>query len=186
MPSIFKNTIASLVGGLLGDSCGLEDFLLECTRECNSRYCRITPAQVALRKRIVVDICNCVSLFWEGTLDMDDRWCGEGLLKLEHWLDGAKGKRKTISSYVKRAMNIEVYNVRGSGVRNAYRLSVGMAAASKVGKEVKRAAVSPDPLNRLAKRRKVACVFAESTCRDMGKHHMWQYYCTMRPCFKHV
>ena len=160
--------------------------MMECTRECNSRYCRITPAQVALRKRIVVDICNCVSLFWEGTLDMDDRWHEEGLLKLEHSVDAAKGKRKTISSYVKRAMNIEVYNVRGTGIRNPYHLSVGMAAASKVGKEVKRAASSQDPLTGTTKRRKVATVFAEATCRDFAKHDMWQYYCTMRPCFMHV
>ena len=76
------------------DSCGFGDFLVECTRECNSRYCRMTPAQVTLRKKIVVDICSRVSLVWEGALDMDDRWCGEGLLKLEHSLDGANGEKK--------------------------------------------------------------------------------------------
>ena len=65
-------------------------------------------------------------------MDMDDRWCGEGLLKLEHSLDGTKGKKKTISSYVKRAMNIEVYNVKGTGVRNAYHLGVGMACVSSI------------------------------------------------------
>ena len=119
-------------------------------------------------------------------MDMDDRWHEEGLLKLEPSVDAAKRKRKTISSYVKRAMNSEVYNVRGTGVRNAYHLSVGMASASKVGKEVKRAASSQDPLARQAKRRKVATMFAEATCRDMPKHDMWQYYCTMRPCFMHV
>ena len=117
---------------------------------------------------------------------MDDRWHGEGLLKLNESVEAGKGKRKTISSYVKKAMNIEVYNVRGTGVRNAYHLSVGMATASKVGKEVKRAALSQEPLTGMAKRMKVATVFAESTCRDLVKHDMWQYYCTMRLCFMHV
>ena len=86
-------------------------------------------------------------------------------------------------------MNIEVYNVRGSGVRNPYHLSIGMAAASIAGKEEKRAAVSQDPDDKTPrphKRANIPTKFAESTCRDMGKHHMWQYYCTMRPCFKHV
>ena len=76
----------------------------------------MSPPQVALRKKIVVDICSRVSLFWEGTLDIDGRWVEEGLLKLAPPSDGTQAKRRCISLYVKEAMNIEVYNVRGSGV----------------------------------------------------------------------
>lgn len=176
---------------LSGDSCGLGEFLVECIRECNSRYCRLTPPQVTLRKKIVVDICERVSLFWEGTLDVDDRWIAEGILELDRQHVHVPGatRRSAISSHAKQAMNHELYNVRGSGVQSAYHLSIGMAAGRKSGKEEKRAAVSQDPDDkdqRAHKRAKIPTKFAESTCRDMGKHHMWQYYCTMRPCFKHV
>ena len=82
------------------------------------------------------------------------------------------------------AMSTKVYNVSGSGVRNAYHLVVGMAVVSIAGgKEVKRAAISQDTekCKSYRKRRKVETAFTESLCRSLPTHQMWQYLCTYRP-----
>ena len=82
------------------------------------------------------------------------------------------------------AMSTKMYNVSGSGVRNAYHLSVGMAAVSNAGgKEVKRAAISQDTekSKSYCKRRKIETVFTETVCRQMATHQMWQHLCTYRP-----
>jgi len=130
---MFPATIARIAGALVGDRCGLADFLAECSKELNHRYCRLGAQQVAIRKRILVGICSRVAVFWESTLDIDDRWPAEGLLALLPAAIPAHGTRQHISGYVKKAMSIKAYNVAGSGVRNPYHLAVGMAAASNDG-----------------------------------------------------
>ena len=80
-------------------------------------------------------------------MDIDDRWPAEGLCALIP-AAAADVKRIAVSGHVKMAMSTKLYNVRGTGVRNAFHLSVGMAAASSAGgKEVKRAAISQEISN---------------------------------------
>lgn len=180
---MFPATIARIAGALVGDRCGLADFLAECSKELNHRYCRLGAQQVAIRKRILVGICSRVAVFWEGTLDIDDRWTAEGLLALIPAATPAR-RGKLISGFVKMAMTIKAYNARGSGVRNAYHLAVGMAAArNDGGKETKRAATSQKCGKGAPprKRRKIASALSESSCRRLASHHMWQYFCTFRP-----
>ena len=184
MSSMFPVTIARVADALTGDRCGLADFLVECTKECHTRYCRLQAAQVTLRKRIVVGICSRVAVFWEGTLDIDDRWSADGLLTLIGPNALTRGKGAAISGHVKMAMTIKTHNVSGTGVRDPFHLAVGMAAASNDGgKEVKRAAISQDRGQNAPgrKRRRVSSVLSETTCRRLAEHHMWQYFCTFRP-----
>ena len=184
VPSMFPATIARIAGALVGGRCGLADFLAECSKELSHRHCRLGAQQVALRKRILVGICSRVAVFWEGTLDIDDRWPAAGLLGLIPAAPPVPGKKPRISGFLKMAMTIKAYNVAGSGVRNPYHLAVGMAAAvNDGGKEVKRAATSQKCGKGAPprKRRRTASLLSESSCRRLAEHHMWQYFCTLRP-----
>ena len=170
---MFPATIARIAAALVGGRCGLADFLAECSKELSYRYCRRGAQQ---ERRVAV--------FWEGTLDIDDRWSAEGLLALLPAALPAPGKRPRISGFLKMAMTIKAYNVAGSGVRNAYHLAVGMAAGANCGgKQVKRAALSQKCGTEAPprKRMKIPSLLSETSCRRLAAHHMWNYFCTLRP-----
>ena len=181
---MFPVTFARLAGALVGDRCGLADFLAECSKELCWRTGRFGVAQVALRKKILLGICSRVAVFWEGTLGIDDRWCAADLCSLVPAGPRVPGERKQISAYIKEAMSIKAYNVRGSGVRSPYHLAVGMAAGANCGgKQVKRAALSQKCGKEAPprKRKKVPSLLSETSCRRLAAHHMWNYFCTLRP-----
>lgn len=181
---MFPVTFARLAGALVGDRCGLADFLAECSKELCWRTGRLGVAQVALRKKLLLGICSRVAVFWEGTLDIDDRWSAAGLLSLIPAGPRVPGIQPMVSGFIKEAMTIKAYNVMGSGVRSSYQLAVGMAAGANCdGKEVKRAALSQKCGKEAPprKRRKVSSLLSETSCRRLTEHHMWQYFCTFRP-----
>ena len=136
------------------------------------------------QKKILLGICSRVAVFWEGTLDIDDRWSAADLCSLVPAGPRAPGVQPVISVYIKEAMTIKAYNVMGSGVRSPYHLVVGMAAGANCdGKEVKRAALSQKCGKEAPprKRRNVSPLLSETSCRRLADHHMWQYFCTFRP-----
>ena len=167
-----------------GEQCDVAVFMVECTKECRQKYASISSSQSKLRKDIVAALAGRIALFWEGTLDADERWFQEGHLTLKTPVLNTQGKGRIIQGFVKQAMSHELYNAKGSGVSSGYQLAVGIAVSRQAGPSVKRAAVSQGGPKSKKQRRQVNTAWAESTCRLFAVHHMFNYFVVARRRFK--
>ena len=155
------------------------DFLVACSQAitCASRT---GAAKVAGYIAVVYSMTLHIGLLWEAIAKDESIWGDLGSIYLGV-LPGPRGRCRRIAGGLKRAIQVEVQNGTGRGVRNAKTLVRGMHLAAKRG---------PSQKVRDRKARHISASsqksgsqshgFSEASARGFPNFEMWNYHLESR------